>query len=58
MMPFNNLSEFIFMDGHGVYVWLAYGISALVIVMNLLALRLSKKKLVQQYQRQLRRERG
>ncbi|TXR53729.1 heme exporter protein CcmD [Reinekea thalattae] len=57
-MPFNNLSEFIFMDGHGVYVWLAYGISALVIVMNLLALRLSKKKLVQQYQRQLRRERG
>ena len=34
-MRFESLQAFLTMDGHGVYVWLAYGITLLVLTANL-----------------------
>ncbi len=55
-MYFDSFAEFIQMGKHGVYVWSAYGISALLICVNLwLALR-SQQQAREQVARQLRRE--
>lgn len=34
-MRFDSLSAFIQMDGHGLYIWAAYGITLLVLTLNL-----------------------
>ena len=34
-MIFDSLSAFIQMDGHGLYVWAAYGITLAVLTLNL-----------------------
>ena len=34
-MRFDTLQEFLTMGGHGVYIWLAYGITLLVLTANL-----------------------
>ena len=34
-MRFDSVQEFMVMDGHGVYVWLAYAITLLVLTANL-----------------------
>ncbi|MCS5574105.1 MAG: heme exporter protein CcmD [Pseudomonadales bacterium] len=34
-MRFESLQAFLTMDGHGIYVWLAYGITLLVLTANL-----------------------
>lgn len=34
-MRFDTLQEFLTMGGHGVYIWLAYGITLLVLTINL-----------------------
>lgn len=39
-------SEFIAMGGYGVYVWSAYGLSALVLIWNLIALRLRQREVM------------
>ncbi|TCS41420.1 heme exporter protein CcmD [Reinekea marinisedimentorum] len=55
-MPFENISEFIAMGGHGLYVWLSYAIAAVVIGYNLISPRMAKKQLYKEHQRKLRRE--
>ena len=35
-MSFDSFSAFLSMGGHGLYVWLAYGITAIVLLANLL----------------------
>lgn len=35
-MKFDTLSAFLLMDGHGTYVWAAYGITILVVLINLI----------------------
>ncbi len=52
VMVFNTLSDFIIMEGHGVYVWSAYGVALLVVLYNLLTPVIVRKKLVVQLQRQ------
>ena len=43
-MYFSTIGELIAMDGHGSFVWLAYGTTVLVLVVNLVATRLATRK--------------
>lgn len=55
-MSFNSFSEFLAMDGHGLYVWLSYGLGIVVILANLLLPKLSRNRLLAEQKRRLRRE--
>lgn len=45
---FDNLSSFLTMGGHGVYVWTAYAVSLVVLSMLVVApLRRSRKRLLE-----------
>jgi len=52
----NEFINWLYMDGHGPYVWSAYGISAVVVLFNVVSPLLKRKELVNQFDRQLRRE--
>ena len=34
-MKFESLSDFFHMDGHGVYIWVAYGLTMVVLAANI-----------------------
>ncbi|MDP0588673.1 MAG: heme exporter protein CcmD [Candidatus Endonucleobacter bathymodioli] len=55
-MYFKDISSFIAMGGHGVFVWLAYGATLLVIAYNVMAPALARKKLKAQFLRQKQRQ--
>ena len=55
-MQFETMSEFITMDGHGLYVWLSYGIGVSIIVGNLVFPLFKRKELMKSLARRLRRE--
>ncbi|MGY8870830.1 MAG: heme exporter protein CcmD [Pseudomonadales bacterium] len=55
-MQFETMSEFITMDGHGLYVWLSYGIGVSIIIGNLVLPLFKRKELMQSLARRLRRE--
>jgi len=55
-VSFNSVSEFLAMGGHGLYVWLSYGLGAAIIVANLVLPRLSRNRLLAEQKRRLRRE--
>lgn len=57
-MFFDSFSEFLAMGKHGFYVWLCYGITLVVIVANVMAPILKRKKLIQQQARLQRREKN
>lgn len=43
-MYFETFNELLAMGGHGLYVWLAYGVTALVLVANYVAVRSAMKR--------------
>ena len=55
-LQFESLAEFIAMGKHGFYVWLAFGLTALVISWNVLQPLLQRRRLIKQLKQQLRRE--
>lgn len=55
-MSFNSVSEFLAMGGHGLYVWLSYGLGAVLIAANLILPKLSRNRLLAEQKRRLRRE--
>lgn len=55
-MYFDSLSEFLNMGGHALYVWTAFAISLLLMLLNILLPWWSLKATRLQLQRQLRRE--
>lgn len=55
-MEFDTLSAFLAMGKHGFYVWLAYGLSALIIALNILIPLWQKKRLIHQLKQQQKRE--
>ncbi|MFC3680874.1 heme exporter protein CcmD [Bacterioplanoides pacificum] len=57
-MQFDSFAEFIAMGRHGFYVWLAYGLSALIIMYNLLAPLLRRRQIIREQAQRLRRERN
>ncbi|MDX1589337.1 MAG: heme exporter protein CcmD [Oleiphilaceae bacterium] len=54
-MPFDSLSAFIAMGGHGPYVWTSYGVSALVIALCILAPRWRLRRIIARERRLMRR---
>ena len=57
-MFFDSFSDFLAMGRHGLYVWLCYGIFFVVLVANILAPVMKRKKLIQQQSRLQRREKN
>ena len=55
-MSFSSIGEFIAMGTHGPYVWTAYGITLLVLTLNLLLPLRARKAYLQSEARRLRRE--
>ncbi|MFY9178429.1 MAG: heme exporter protein CcmD [Venatoribacter sp.] len=55
-MQFHSFAEFIAMGNHGFYVWLAYGLTALIIVWNVVQPKLQRKRLLKEQAQRLRRE--
>ena len=50
-MKFESFAAFIQMDGHGLYIWLAYGITLIVLAVNLWWPSRARKQFVRQEQR-------
>ena len=55
-MSFSTFGEFLAMGHHGPYVWSAYGISLLVLAVNVAAPLLARRRYLQDEARRLRRE--
>ncbi len=53
-MYFDSWSGFLAMEGHGLYVWSAYAVAAVVIAYNLIAPFMAKRQVVAQVRRQER----
>lgn len=50
------MSDYLAMGGHGVFVWSAYAITAIVLTLNVLQPWLARKRLVNEEARRRRRE--
>lgn len=57
-MAFESFADFLNMGGHGLYVWLCYGLGLLIIVANLLLPMQQSKQVIRDLRRRLRREEG
>lgn len=56
MFRFESLSDFLHMQGHGVFVWSAYALATVVMGWLIVSPWLQQRRLRQQLQRQYRRE--
>ncbi|QTS84819.1 heme exporter protein CcmD [Ectopseudomonas khazarica] len=57
-MSFASFSEFLAMGPHGAYVWSAYGISLVVLALNVVLPILARRRYLQDEARRLRREKS
>ncbi|WP_430461935.1 heme exporter protein CcmD [Thalassolituus sp. LLYu03] len=55
-MEFNSVSEFLAMGNHGFYIWLSYGLTAVVVAWNVLQPLLQRRRLLKEQAQRLRRE--
>ncbi|MCJ8167915.1 heme exporter protein CcmD [Atopomonas sediminilitoris] len=55
-MNFATLADFFAMGGHAPYVWSAYGISLLVLLLNVAVPLLARRRYVADERRRIRRE--
>ena len=55
-MEFNSFAEFIAMGRHGLYVWLSYGITAVIVAYNVVQPVLHRRRLLKEQAQRLRRE--
>ena len=55
-MSFASFGDFLAMGHHGLYVWSAYGISLLVLAINVAEPLLARRRYLQEEARRLRRE--
>ncbi len=55
-MKFESMADFIGMGGHGLYVWLAYGIALAVLLLNVVQPLRQTRQLLDQQARLVRRE--
>ncbi|MBD1554201.1 heme exporter protein CcmD [Pseudomonas typographi] len=56
-MKFASFAQFIAMGHHGPFVWSAYAIGTVVVIWNVAAPWLARRRYLQQEARRLRRER-
>lgn len=54
-MYFSSLTDLIYMDGHGLYVWSVYGVAALILGVLALAPVLSRRRFIRDEAQRLRR---
>jgi len=47
-VSFATWSEFIAMGGHGLYVWLAYGVALIVVLFNVFSVRVARRRFFRQ----------
>ncbi len=47
-MSFDSWSEFFAMGGHGLYVWLAYGAAIIVVGLNVVGVRVARRRFFRQ----------
>jgi heme exporter protein D len=57
-VSFDSFSDFLAMGGHGLYVWLSYGIAIVLLVVNVVSPLLRKKQLLTELVRRMRREKN
>ncbi|MGP0174495.1 heme exporter protein CcmD [Pseudomonas sp. NCHU5208] len=57
-MSFSSFAEFLAMGTHGAYVWSAYGISLVVLALNVALPILARRRYLQDEARRLRREKS
>ncbi|QQD21934.1 heme exporter protein CcmD [Oceanospirillaceae bacterium ASx5O] len=57
-MHFDSFTAFLAMGNHGLYVWLSYGLTALIVIWNLLLPGLQRRRLLKQQAQRLRREKN
>ena len=55
-MEFSSLAEFIAMGKHGFYVWLSYGLTAVIIACVVMQPILHRRRLLKEQAQRLRRE--
>lgn len=55
-MSFESFSDFLAMGGHGLYVWLSYGVATLIFVTNIVLPMKKKKEIVKKHVQRLKRE--
>lgn len=55
-MNFSSFSEFIAMGNHGFYVWTSYGVTLVVLAVNVALPLLARRRYLQDEARRLRRE--
>lgn len=55
-MSFESFSDFLAMGRHGLFVWSAYGIALLVLIVNVALPVMARRRYLQQEARRLRRE--
>lgn len=53
-MDWTSLTHFLHMDGHGAYVWAAYGMMVLLLLIELFGLRNRRAKAAQRLTREAR----
>ena len=57
-MKFDSLADFLAMGGHGLYVWLAYGIALVILVLNVVLPWRMNRQFFSEQARRLRREKS
>lgn len=57
-MHFESFADFIAMGTHGPYVWLSYGLTALIVGWNVLQPLLQRRRLLKEQAQRLRREKN
>ena len=55
-MSFDSFSDFLAMGGHGLYVWLCYGVGLVVLAANWVGARQARSKLLQDLIQKQRRD--
>ncbi len=53
---FSSFTEFLAMDGHGLYVWLSYGLAFVVFIYNIVSISMKRKRFFIEAKRRLKRE--
>ena len=52
----NSPAEFFAMGGYALYVWSSFGVCALILMLEPIAINVRRKKIVQRLQREIRAE--
>ena len=55
-MYFSSFNEFLAMGGHGLYVWMAYGIFLTIIAWNIFMVRANRRQALERARKTWRRE--